>query len=282
MEHCLHQYFVFDNDLRRYCDFHDGLLVASKAVYEVVRLIDNKPLFLKDHLDRLFASMNLTGIDPVITRKHISDTLQHLIRSNKVHDGNIKIFVGMRSDQSKPYMVAWFIPHSYPSEEMYRNGVKVSLFEYNRMNPNAKIVRDTFKEHVEARMIQTGSFELLLHHESLITEGSRSNVFFIVNGTLRTAPDRMVLKGITRQKIMEIIMQDKLPLETSALKLDELAYAEAVFICGTSPKVLPISNIDDKYFLNPGHQLTKMISSEYEQMMHRDLDDFSWDENPDD
>lgn len=276
MEQCLHQYFIVNDDLHRCCDFHDGLLVASKAVYEVVRLIDNKLLFLKDHLVRLFASMQLTGIEPIITNKYICDTLQHLIRSNKVHFGNIKIFVGMRSDQSNPYLVAWFVPHSYPGDEMYRRGVKVSLFEYKRRYPNAKIVRKTFKEQVDARMAQTGSYELLLHDETKITEGSRSNVFFIINGTLRTAPDRIVLMGITRQKIMEIISHEQLPLETTALKLEELAHVEAAFVCGTSPKVLAISNIEDKYFPHPDHQLTRIITSRYEQMIHEYLDGFSW------
>ena len=45
-----------------------------------------------------------------------------------------------------------------------------------------------------------------------ITEGSRSNIFFLKDETLVTAPDNAVLNGITRKHILEICRENSIRL----------------------------------------------------------------------
>jgi branched-chain amino acid aminotransferase len=206
----------------------------------------------------------------------ICRAIQLLIEANKVSTGNFKVLIGRQPDRLSTIFLAWLIPYAYPEEKCYRTGVKVSLFEYQRMQPNAKIVRNDFKTKAETQLIETGAYELLLHDGNCVSEGSRSNVFFILDNTLRTAPDNMVLLGITRQKILEIIKDNGLPLIHQAITLKELNSVQAAFLCGTSPKVLPINRIDNKYFFDPEHAISKMISKQYEQMIKKDIDAFSW------
>jgi len=85
---------------------------------------------------------------------------------------------------------------------------------------------------------------LLVDHNGRITEGSRSNVFFIVKDTIYTAPSHIVLQGIMREKVLEIIENCNLNLKMECFPATELSKVHAAFITGTSPRILPISHID--------------------------------------
>ena len=85
----------------------------------------------------------------------------------------------------------------------------------------------------------------LVNRDGIITEGSRSNVFFIKNGEVYTSPTDTVLPGVTRTVIIKILEDAGIPLHYSAIKQEELSGFDAAFISGTSPKVLPVASIGD-------------------------------------
>ena len=86
---------------------------------------------------------------------------------------------------------------------------------------------------------------LLVNREGRITEGSRSNVFFIRGREVWTAPSDRVLLGVTRSKVIDVIREAGLDLHFKSVREDHLASFDAAFISGTSPKVLPIASIGD-------------------------------------
>ena len=81
-----------------------------------------------------------------------------------------------------------------------------------------------------------------MNENNLITEGSRSNIFFLKGEALTTAPDNVILNGITRKHILEICIENNIRVEFACVK------ADAVFITGTSPMVLPFCCIDNNFF----------------------------------
>lgn len=276
MEQCLHQWFFLDGELRSSCDFHEGLFSTESAIYEVVRVIDGKPLFFEEHLERLKESAQLADIHPIPVKQFIYNAVRLLIETNNISIGNFKLFLGRLFGSANPVIAAWLIPFFYPSDSMYKSGVNVLLFRHERSQPNAKIVRKDFKTKVEEETKRTGAYELLLHHDGKITEGSRSNVFFVVDGVLFTAPDEAVLKGITRKKVLETIRETGLPLNMSALDVNRLDTVQAAFLCGTSPKVLPICSIDNRYHLHPAHPYIGKISRRFEEKINENLERFTW------
>lgn len=276
MEQCLHQWFFLNGELRGSCDFHEGLFNTESAIYEVIRVIDGKPLFFEEHLERFNESAKLADLRPFPDKQFIFNAVRLLIETNNISIGNFKLFLGRQNGSAEPIIAAWLIPFFYPSDSMYKSGVSVMLFRHERNQPNAKIVRKSFRTKVEEEMKRTGAYELLLHHDGKITEGSRSNVFFIVDGVLFTAPDETVLKGITRIKVLETIHETGLPLNMSALDVDLLDTVQAAFLCGTSPKVLPICSIDNRYQLHAAHPYIGQISRRFEQKIIENLARFAW------
>ena len=94
-----------------------------------------------------------------------------------------------------------------------------------------------------------GAYEaLLVNNNNHITEGSRSNIFFLKGNILFTAPDNLILSGITRKYILEICRENGIKVELACIEPEDLPEYNSVFMTGTSPTLLPFNRIDNQYF----------------------------------
>lgn len=144
------------------------------------------------------------------------------------------------------------------------------LYMAERQNPTAKLLNMGLRLEVYKAVIESGVYEaLLVNRQGQITEGSRSNVFFIRNGKIITAPDQMVLKGISRKYVLQFLEKEGIPVRMEPLHLDELEKAEAAFLTGTSPKVLPVNRVRNQSFTT-GHPLLAAAMKGYD----RAVDDY--------
>jgi len=220
---------------------------SSQPVYEVIRIIEGIPLFLEEHFGRLNHSLKIQDWKPAMEFEEFKDQIHQLIKLNQQEYGNVKFEFSSSGDET--YWVFSFIPHSYPTPEDYRNGVRTDLVFDERKNPNAKVVQNKIREKSNQMIKEHNLFEILLvNRNGLITEGSRSNVFFVKDGIFYTAPSSMVLVGITRQKVMECLKILKFSVIEEAVSASQLAQFDAAFLTGTSPKVLPIRSIVNQEF----------------------------------
>ncbi len=242
MDQCLHSYFVYNEELRSSCDFNGFATNRSGFVYEVVRVIDGVPLFIEEHLSRLKKSADAVSIKLPVDEKFVIQSFKALILQNKVLEGNIKCVVGNRS-ANRLYYAAWFQPHHYPAAELYKNGVTVGLIDEKRNTPEAKVWRSDYQQKIQQEKSEKQVFELLLTPNGKLTEGTKTNLFLIKKNNVYTAPSHVVLSGITRVKVLDIGMANAIPIVEKNLELKDLLDADAVFLTGTSPKILPVKSI---------------------------------------
>lgn len=261
------EFYISDGKLQNKDSELIELLKEGKLIYEVIRVIDGYPLFFKEHMERLCNSCELVHIDFFVNKEDFLKNIILLCNKNKITNGNIKLVVNSESLKYGLY----FIPHYYPKDFEYENGVKTILYYGERNNPNAKVVDSNFREDVNREIKKTKSYEaILINKEGNITEGSKSNIFVIKNNTVITAPIEAVLPGITRFKIMEVIKGLQLPFEERYVSEKEIKDLEGLFISGTSPKVLPINKVDDKIF-NPKNESIVKISEEFNKVIKKDI-----------
>ena len=137
-------------------------------------------------------------------------------------------------------------PTHYPSAQQYADGVKTELFYGERKNPNIKMMDQELRDATDAAIREHGLYEVILVDRSgQITEGSRSNIFFIKNGEVYTSPLHQVLPGVTRGKIIEILTSKGITVHEEPISASDIGSFDAAFISGTSPKVLPIAAAND-------------------------------------
>ena len=131
-----------------------------------------------------------------------------------------------------------------PPERAYREGVRCATAPaaLRRQMPGAKSTR--FIGPASAARAGIEVQELLLTDGSAILEGSSSNFFAVLDGTLRTAGEG-VLAGITRGMILQQA-EGLLPIVLEAVALVELPRLQEAFISSVSRAVLPVTTIDDR------------------------------------
>jgi branched-chain amino acid aminotransferase len=220
---------------------------SDQSVYEVIRVLDGFPLFLEDHFNRLERSIKIQDLMFQMDFREFKQNIAELVRQNQRMDGNVKFVYSVVEGN-----VRWafsFIPHSYPTPGDYHSGVPTDLLFAERRNPNAKVVQLGIRDEANQMISDRKLYEVLLvDGDGKITEGSRSNVFFVKSDVFYTAPPSMVLEGITRQKVLDCLNRLDFQVIVEAVSKDEIGDFDAVFLTGTSPKVLPVRAIGKQEF----------------------------------
>ena len=244
---------------------YDPLLFGQ--IYDVFRVENGRPIFLQDHLERLFNGLQQSKIQVSFSMEELRSKLSQLIKEAHILDGNIRIEVVFKTSNLE--MQSWragFIPTAYPDPQMYEFGVDCCLLERTRKNPEVKMANPHLRQESDHMRKDRSVYETLLHSNGIITEGSRSNVFFIRKNELWTAPDQMVLSGTIRKKVIEIAESISIPLYFYPVQVDEVPKMDGAFITGTSPRVLPIRSIGHTTFKIP-HPLTNLIMQKLQEII---------------
>ncbi len=258
----IHKYFVFNEQLQAVSTFVPA--ENEGGIYEVLRVVNGVPLFLDEHLQRFHHSAELAGKEIRYTCAQIEAFLKQLIVRNEVDNGNILI-------SCKTNLKAFFIAHNYPTNEQYEEGVSCGLLHAERMNPNAKVFQTEVRKLANKMMASEGFYEVLLvDHEQRITEGSRSNVFFIKGSELITPPGKQVLLGITRQKTIACAQKLNFKINEAEVNTEEMKTFDAAFITGTSPKILPINEVEGNLF-DVKNMVLRALMKEYDTRIEEDI-----------
>ena len=247
MNECFGKKFILNGELQSCESFDNSLVYEGDSIYEVLRMVKGSPVFFDDHMERLVTSARLQKKKMLADIATLKKDITNLIKADRKKEANLKIVLNYKKD-SQDYLV-YFIEPMYPSEEQYRKGVKGILFYAERKEPGSKVINHKLRSSIFHKLILEGAYEaLLVNDNDQITEGSRSNIFFFRNDTLVTAPDDMILNGITRKYILEICRENDIKVHLACVKAERLTDYEAIFMTGTSPMVLPFCYIDDKPF----------------------------------
>ncbi|MCC9293874.1 aminotransferase class IV [Clostridium sp. MT-14] len=272
MSECVSNFFLYNDEIRKREEFEDNIFKEGKSLYEVIRIIDGKPLFLKAHLDRLNNSSNITDLKLWLGRKEIVDSIFKLIHINEIYSGNVKLIFNFYKNNK---FLAYFVEHHYPTSRDYEVGVKTDFFHIERENPNAKVINRKFKVRVNKKITESGIFEaVLVDDEGNITEGSKSNIFMIKGEKVITAPFKRVLPGTTRNIIMQICLGLGLEVLEEDVNYREIDKFDAIFISGTSPKVLPVKSVGNIEFNSSNNKILLQIMGAYNEKIRKDIENF--------
>lgn len=218
------------------------------TLYEVFRIIDRVPLFLEDHLSRFNQSAQLAAVKLPYSIDQIRLSVYELIRINRFRNANIKLIACYAAGQ-KPSFSAYFVEHQYPTPAMFRHGVDTITLRAVRNNPNAKIFNSPLRTETNELKSRLNIYEVLLVDENnRVTEGSRSNFFAISGKVVITTPLSEVLPGVTRRHVLETCTKLMLEVVEKSITVSELSAYDAVFLTGTSRKILPVKKIDNITF----------------------------------
>jgi branched-subunit amino acid aminotransferase/4-amino-4-deoxychorismate lyase len=93
---------------------------------------------------------------------------------------------------------------------------------------------------------EVGAFDVIfLDADGAVLEGSASNLFAVVDGTILTPPvTRPILPGITRAEVLEAAAAAGIAAREQDLRPGDLITAEEAFLTGSLMEIVPIRAVD--------------------------------------
>ncbi len=235
----------------------------SIVVYEVFTWENDRAIFFDEHYQRFIDSIKVEGLNlsGTPTKKKLFESVLSLAEANNFKKKNIRIDL-IFTDEKLDYFLVYFVKSIFPTEEQYSKGVKVGLCFGERHNPKAKIANSEIREKANNKIREENLFEVLLvNHDNIIAEGSRSNVFFVKENVIYTPKSEKVLSGITRHKVLEIAQNLKVDIVETDILVNDLLSFESAFLTSTSMIVLPICSVADVQFSVENELVRKLYSN---------------------
>jgi branched-chain amino acid aminotransferase len=88
---------------------------------------------------------------------------------------------------------------------------------------------------------------IVLTADGHVNEASAANLFMIRDGVAITPPvTDDILEGVTRKAIVELLRNEKVPVEIRSIDRSELYIADEMFLCGTGVQISPVIEIDHR------------------------------------
>lgn len=216
----------------------------SFSIYEALRITDSHIVHFSDHYERLKESAELIKLDLHYSESELESALELLLKEEKIKDATARILV-VGGDVDK-YFITYTNLLSYP-DSYYTDGVKAEIYFGERFLPTAKTSNLLMSYIALEEAKSKGAFEsLLVNRNGVITEGTRSNFYGIIGNKVYTAPDELVLGGVTRISVIKAIETLGLEVVYEPIRYNELTRYDAVFISSTSMAALPLSAVGEE------------------------------------
>jgi branched-chain amino acid aminotransferase len=236
----------------------------ASAVFEGIRCYETKQgpaIFrLREHMQRLINSAKIYRMELPYSVDQFGAVATELVRRNKLSACYVKpmalrgygeVGVNPLSSPIELYMACWSWG-AYLGPEALSRGVDVGVSSWTRIAPNTlPAMSKAAANYMNSQLIRMeASFNgyaegIALDSDGHVSEGSGMNVFLVHNGTLFTPPlSTSILPGITRDTIVTIAQDLKIPVKETVIPREMLYIVDEVFFVGTAVEVTPIRSVD--------------------------------------
>ncbi len=222
---------------------HSSLAASSAALphgaYTTLRTYGGRRLLRLDrHLARLNESVALEGESGTIDDAAARNGIRAVLAAAAFPESRLRLTF------APPRLFVAIEPFQPLPASDYADGVACVTLDLQRTNPRAKDTHFIATAGAAYGRLPPGIAEGLLVDDGAILEGLSSNFFAVIDGALRSEPDR-VIAGVTRSLVLEVA-QALMPVALRAVGVQELALVREAFITSVSREVLPVVRIDGR------------------------------------
>jgi len=249
-------------------------IVRGYQVFTFFRTMNMKPIFLDDHLDRIFSNALSMHMEVPFSKEELKQKVFQTLEHNKssLNELNIMIlFAGttalkyspLSTDQPIDLYIIISPVKEYSQE--YLSGVSLGLFEYARNMGEVKAPFTYFGGILgEHQLVKTKKYdEILFTDQGLILEGSTFS-FFAVKGTKIITPptDGKILESVTRKNVIQSCL-DGFEFEERPILVEEISSFNEAFITSANRGVVPVLKIDGSLISSSVGSVTSSIKERY-------------------
>ncbi|HEX8521623.1 MAG TPA: D-amino acid aminotransferase [Tepidisphaeraceae bacterium] len=236
-------------------DIEDRGYQFADGVYEVIRVYNNKPFTLDEHLQRLECSAS--GIKLTVPhRERLADEIRAFITSSRLSDAYLYLQltrgVSPRNhrfpEQQNPNVLFYIVPLPPAPIPEETDGTKLLALTDERWKrcwiKSIGLIANVLAKN---EAMDAGCDEAVFINDGIVNECSTSNLFIVSNRKLITHPiGEKVLPGITRLVVLEIARSLGIEVEERGYTEVEALTADELFITSTTRELAWVSHWNDQ------------------------------------
>ncbi|MBI5298964.1 MAG: aminotransferase class IV [Deltaproteobacteria bacterium] len=235
---------VEENEAR--ISLFDRAYLYGEGVFETLKTYAGKPAFMERHYFRLRSNCEKLNIPLPFSEKEFAKGLMDVIKANGLSEAAIRITVSTVGASSN---ITIFASPITINPKFFETGVKVELLITFTNDPIAtagiKSTSYITKMLARTQAAKDGVYETILRNEKgYWVEGNRTNFFIVSEGEVVTAPlSDGLLPGITREMVLEILKEQKIPHKEDHITTEMIQNAEEIFLTGSTSEVMPVYEV---------------------------------------
>ena len=247
------------------------------GIFETLKVVNNKVLFLEDHYFRLMASMRIVRmqIPANFTLEFIEKEILDLVNELNISASARIRFTVFRNDGGfylpSTRTISYLIQATFLENKQYeilQNDYEVDLYKdffiskqlLSTIKTTNKMINITGSIFADENGLQNC---LLINNEKNVVEALNGNLLMIMNNKLITPPiSEGCLNGIMRKQILEIARKTEgLEVIEAPISPFDLQKADELFITNVISGIIPITKYRKKeYQSNVAQELLKKIN----------------------
>ncbi|WP_419596651.1 D-amino acid aminotransferase [Thiolapillus sp.] len=235
----------------------DRGFLFGDGVYEVIPAYAGLPFRLKEHLQRLNASLEAIRMSPPLSDEQWRAVFGQLLAQRGNADQQIYLQVtrgayGKRlhaiPEEVTPTVMAFATDLAVRDPDLVKQGMSVITLDdirWERCNIKAITLLANILSQQQAR--DESAQEAILVRDGLANEGTASNLFIVKEGLIITPPkSQHLLPGITRDLVLELAREAGLPYAEASISVAELENAEEIWITSSTKEVMPVTRLNGR------------------------------------
>jgi branched-chain amino acid aminotransferase len=227
----------------------DLAIQRGYGVFDYCRTNNHIPVHLNDHIDRFIQSATIMHLPLPVSREELISIVHQLLQKNQIAQSGIRLLLtGGYSPDSyeliKPNLIILQHPLVLRTEGIFQTGIKVITHEYVREFPCAKTINYSMGIWLQQKIKESNAADVLYHQQGEVSEFPRSNFFIVTKDEVVVTPQKNILPGITRKKILQLVSK-KFRVEERTITLNDIRSAKEAFMTSTTKRILPIVQVDN-------------------------------------
>ena len=254
---------------------NDLSIQRGYGIFDFFKLVDGRPVFLDNHLDRFYNSAEQMRLEVKHSRQELKDLLYSLIEKNQFPSSGIRITLtgGYSPDGfsiAEPNLIITQQPFEIDLEAS-KVGTRLVTYQHQRQFPRVKTIDYLMAIWLRNFIAENQADDVLYQHNNIISECPRANIFIVTPDETLVTPVNNLLKGVIRKQVLKLA-QERYAVEERDVTLAELYAAKEIFITSTTKNILPVIKVDGRMVGNgkPG-VMTKALQEDLNKMIQQHL-----------
>ena len=260
---------------------YDSGFLMGDGIWEGLRLVNNKWIFIDEHIDRLFEGCKAIDLDIKMTKEDIVNALDETKAINNMSNEVHARLMVTRGNKTKPFQqphlsdsginIVIIMEHSKASIDV-KNITMVTVPQVRgmpmsqdpKLNSHSKL--NCILACIQANKL--GADEaLMLDPLGFVNTTNSCNFFIVKNNQVWTSTGDYCMNGVTRQNIINLCKENDIPIYEKNFSLVDVYSADEAFITGTLGSLTNVTSIDNRNIGKDNNPISDKLRNYYKKLL---------------